>query len=633
MENNDNINNNNNNNNSDDDDSNNNSPIQQRGLLSSAIQYITTPLRRQTRTARQAVLDQQIQIQNLEADLGLDQTILFGEEEEQQEKEEEKQEEEKEEDENENTFETTNMPTTTYTLGGMSVEFDNDEPTQNIDYEVGVVISKSNRPSHGSEGERKLIEGICKTQYGKYNRAETSMKSVERLLQSRSIMDTIGGTKTILEKYDMGEPFTIVFPEDPTLVRHALVMHDNKTGPKTINLLKEFWTVSVEEVALSCSWWNTHGHFKDSEGKVQTFGRDMNWSYLHFKNHVEDILYNEIDKIFQTYEKRERGGPLFFKLLTDILLVSNEQSLASLESTITKYNIAVDAKDDLPEAVKIINAVSITIKAMRGDGKKSPLPDKYVVDIIKVLKTTSVDAFNLKMSEFHSNLDLLRLMDDKNTINTPAMLTKTFNFANKVYKELFNEGIWQECVLQKAKSTFATNAIDRAIMVFWKNRCWNCKKLGCNKTRCTIPIDEARCERNRQDWKKENKGGSSTPAGSSKGTKPFAWRPPETDENNKRVIYGRPHTWNGKASWVEDETPSSGLTETPAGTNLSERTEVPSQVSPPFQTSTNDSKSDDATAITTDTKFSTAEQNEIRRIQANMQNLGASLASMFSNRE
>jgi hypothetical protein len=56
----------------------------------------------------------------------------------------------------------------------------------------------------------------------------------------------------------------------------------------------------------------------------------------------------------------------------------------------------VDAKDDLPEAVKIINAVSITIKAMRGDGKKSPLTDKYVVDIIKVLKTTSVDGFNLK---------------------------------------------------------------------------------------------------------------------------------------------------------------------------------------------------------------------------------------------
>jgi hypothetical protein len=144
-------------------------------------------------------------------------------------------------------------------------------------------------------------------------------------------------------------------------------------------------------------------------------------------------------KKFQAYDKKVRGGPLFFKLLTDVLLMSNEQSLAALESTITKYSIAVDGKDDLPEAIKILHAVSTTIQAMRGDGKKSSLPDKYVVDIIKVLKTTSVDEFNKKIAEFHSNLDLLRLMGDKETINTPKKLKKTFLFANKVYKELFIE--------------------------------------------------------------------------------------------------------------------------------------------------------------------------------------------------
>jgi hypothetical protein len=506
------------------------------------------------------------------------------------------------------------MTSTTYTLGGMSLEFDRDEPVQNVDYAIGVVIAKENRPPHRSDAERKLIENLCKTQYGKYSKAETSMKSVARLLQCRSIMDTISGTKTILEKYDMGQPFTVVIPKDPTLVRHELTLLHDGSGPKTIDLLKEFWTVSAEEVALSCEWWNSHGHFTDSDGDSQTFGRDMNWSYLHFKNHTEEVLYNEIDKQFQTYEQRQRGGPLFFKLLTDVLLVSNEQSLSSLETIITKYNIAIDAKDDLPEAVKVINAVSLTIQAMRGDGKKSPLPDKYVVDIIKVLKTTSVDVFNTKIAEFHSNLDLLRLMDDKNTINTPSMLTKTFTFANKVHKELFNDGIWQECVLQKAKFSFATNNIDRAIMVFWKNRCWNCKKVGCNKNRCSIPIDKTRCEQNWLYWKEENSGGSSTPVGAggssrrNGSTKPFAWRPPESDENNKRVIYGRPHTWNGEASWIEDETPTSGLTGTPAGTNLSDKSEIPSQISPLFPHSATDShKADDATAITTDTKFSTAE--------------------------
>jgi hypothetical protein len=177
-------------------------------------------------------------------------------------------------------------------------------------------------------------------------------------------MDKISGTETILEIYGMKEPFTIVFPSDPTLTRHALTMRADSSGPKTINLLKEYWTVTEEEVAFSCAWWNVHGHFKDKNNDNQTFGRDMNWSYLHFKSHVDDVLYNKIDKQFQAYDKKERGGPLLFKLLTDVLLVSNEQSLAALESTITKYNITVDGKDDLPEAIKILHAVSTTIQAM-----------------------------------------------------------------------------------------------------------------------------------------------------------------------------------------------------------------------------------------------------------------------------
>jgi hypothetical protein len=64
----------------------------------------------------------------------------------------------------------------------------------------------------------------------------------------------------------------------------------------------------------------------------------MNWSYLHFKNHAEEVLYNNADKLFQEYEQHQRGGALFFKLLTDVILSSNEDSLAALKSTVKQYN-------------------------------------------------------------------------------------------------------------------------------------------------------------------------------------------------------------------------------------------------------------------------------------------------------
>jgi hypothetical protein len=72
--------------------------------------------------------------------------------------------------------------------------------------------------------------------------------------------------------------------------------------------------------------------------------------------------------------------------------------------------------------------------------------------------------------------------------------------------------------------------------------------------------------------------------------------------NNKGVIYGHPHTWHGKSSWTEEETPSSGLEDTPAGTNLSPgKTAIPSQIS---QETPETQKHDDATAMTNDTKLS-----------------------------
>jgi hypothetical protein len=213
-------NNNSNTNNDDDDDS----PLQPRqNLLLEAFNSVGTPLRNRSRIERQESIDRQHQQQsilNLEADIGLI-TTLFDEEDTEEEAKEDEQ-EEKEEKEKENI-----MPTTTYKIGGVEIAFDNDIPTKNTDYNVGVMISKEDRPDSGSDVERKLINSLCKNQYTKYKKAETSMKSVERLRQNRSIMDTIEATKNVLSKFDIKDPFTIVYPEDETLARVALEMKAN----------------------------------------------------------------------------------------------------------------------------------------------------------------------------------------------------------------------------------------------------------------------------------------------------------------------------------------------------------------------------------------------------------------------
>jgi hypothetical protein len=146
------------------------------------------------------------------------------------------------------------MPTYSYSFGGLKIDFDDDKPDQNTDFTVSVVISKSDCPAPGSDDEWKLIESLCKNQYVKYKLPGTSMKIIERLLQSRGIMDIIAGTETSLNKYDMKETFTVVFLEDKTLKRVKLSMNFDNSNIRSVNLLTGFRKVSVEDVALSCSW-------------------------------------------------------------------------------------------------------------------------------------------------------------------------------------------------------------------------------------------------------------------------------------------------------------------------------------------------------------------------------------------
>jgi hypothetical protein len=131
-------------------------------------------------------------------------------------------------------------------------------------------------------------------------------------------------------------------------------------------------------------------------------------------------------------------------------------------------------------------------------------------------------------------------------------------------------------------------------------------------------------EKNRLEWAKENNKDPTSRRGTTKGGdrkgKHPEWNPPTPDENNKRIIYNKPYTWNGRNSWIPDETPDSGLKS--PGTNLADDSSIPSQIQP-------SSKPDDPTAITQDTSMSPEKQNEIRRLQANLVNMTANLASIL----
>ena len=66
----------------------------------------------------------------------------------------------------------------------------------------------------------------------------------------------------------------------------------------------------------------------------------------------------------------------------------------------------------------------------------------FVVGIIEVLQTSSVQPFTDKMKHFHDNIEF-RLFEGGSTVksfNTPDVLEGVYSYAQRVYIEMFNVG-------------------------------------------------------------------------------------------------------------------------------------------------------------------------------------------------
>ena len=171
------------------------------------------------------------------------------------------------------------------------------------------------------------------------------------------------------------------------------------------------------------------------------------------------------------------------------LVLSNEQSCEALVSLVQAYNISTDGKDDLIPVIKLLRCATKSIIAMRQDtsSRRQHLPDLYVKHMLTVLQTSSVVDFTHRIKQYDDQLEFQRFQTGYR-LNSPKVLELVFMISLGIHTKMRALGNWQESLLSKPKSSFTT--------IYWKDQCWNCKKTGYNKYRCSQPIDEAECSKN-----------------------------------------------------------------------------------------------------------------------------------------
>jgi hypothetical protein len=141
---------------------------------------------------------------------------------------------------------------------------------------------------------------------------------------------------------------------------------------------------------------------------------------------------------YKPFQEKQKGGPLFFKLMMNQLLLNTESAAKALVERVEKYNIGNIQGE---EVTKVMSQIASAINRLKQIGK---LPQDMTTTLLTIMQTSSVDKFN----KVFSAIEVQKTLDDLNQSSTAYI--KCFNYtaddilsvAEAQYLKLFEKGQW-----------------------------------------------------------------------------------------------------------------------------------------------------------------------------------------------
>jgi hypothetical protein len=237
------------------------------------------------------------------------------------------------------------------------------------------------------------------------------------------------------------------------------------------------------------------------------------------KNNVTENLWNKVLEKYKAFQEKQKGGPLFFKLMMNQLLSNTESAAKALVERVEKYNIGNIQGE---EVTKVTSQVASAINRLKQIGK---LPPDMTTTLLSIMQTSSVDEFN----KVFAAIEVQKTLDDLNQSST--MYVKCFNYtaddilsvAEAQYLKLFEKGQWTGATTKSQDSAFAAHQWTNAKFL----QCHNCGKPRCRVDICPNPRDDEKIKLNRQLFMNKKAGGRGEGSGSQKSNNKNKWRKPE----------------------------------------------------------------------------------------------------------
>ena len=485
--------------------------------------------------------------------------------------------------------------TQTYQINGITFNIEEKAISRSSE----TLYTKEKRKSYAEKERIELLDKIQKKQQTAFHSITISVNDPEKMTNTHSLSKLLAENKRSLTKYDIHDVYTIVVPQSGAfdswspnyrLLKTTIDTAGNET-PVTHDLFKDYLQLTPQQVANSSKWYSSF------IPKSELMQENLTWSLAYYEKNVDPALYAKVHSELSTYAVDERGGPLFLKLLLDRVTTTNEANLKSMIYITETYRIKKSSKgEDIESVVELFTALYDNMASL----KNGQLPEDGLKNLLEIFQSTSVPSYN----ELFKDMERQRLNNEIKaaidpafaaTLATPGVdklannLTSVhyaLTYAERVYRTFVQKGIWDE-VLQRTpgeaaffqgaptapgtpslgptqfqhptgrSNPFGTNHQLLPIIPWTKaGDCFNCGQSTCNLQTCPHERDTERIKQNRAKLTQFTNLKRKANA--------LKFRKPEPHEQNKRVIDGKPHTYNpnagnfGQGRWLEDETPTDG---------------------------------------------------------------------------